>query len=470
MFRFVQRICLLSAAALALTCAGSRAAEATATNFQAVATIFEKHCLDCHAAQDPEANLVLETYESLLKGGESGPAIVPGHSSDSLLVKMIEGRFEKEGKKKIMPPGKRKKLEAAEISAVSAWIDAGAPGSTNARPRELVYSKIPPKGTPRKPITALAASPDGQIVAIARDDSIELQSFRSRTMIRTLAGHQGVVNALAFSSDGKRLFAAAGIAGFSGEVREWNVAEGTLIRTLNGHADAIYCLALSPTTNLLATGSYDQKIKLWNLENGSEIKTLSGHNGAVFGLAFRPDGKLLASASADRTVKLWDVASGERRDTLSQPLKDVYSVVFSRDGKRLAAGGVDNRIRVWQISEKAAETTNPLLYAQFAHEGTVLRLAFSPNGKLLLSSASDRTVRLWDAAEMKEKLSLEAQPDWAAGLAFVSDKALVLGRMDGSLEFYDTTSGKPWPPAKPEISSLEPKGIQRGNEAVLKLT
>src|SRR5437660_1283818 len=62
------------------------AAESASTNFSAVTAIFEKHCLDCHASDDPEGKLVLESYETLLKGGESGPAIVPGHSTDSLLI------------------------------------------------------------------------------------------------------------------------------------------------------------------------------------------------------------------------------------------------------------------------------------------------------------------------------------------------------------------------------------------------
>src|SRR5258708_34797228 len=102
-----------------------KAAPATPPDYAAVDAIFTKHCLDCHAAQDPEAKLVLENFESLMQGGESGSVIVPSKSAESLLVKMIEGRGEKDGKKKIMPPGKRKKLEPDEIATVKTWIDAG---------------------------------------------------------------------------------------------------------------------------------------------------------------------------------------------------------------------------------------------------------------------------------------------------------------------------------------------------------
>jgi WD40 repeat protein len=254
----------------------------------------------------------------------------------------------------------------------------------------------------------------------------------------------------------------------------------------------VYAVAVSPDDKTLASGSYDQKIILWDIQSGKELKTLSGHNGCIFGLAFRPDGKILASASADHTVKLWDVASGARRDTLSQPLKEVFSVAFTPDGQKLVAGGVDNRIRIWQVSPGAEETTNPLLDSKFAADGAILHLAFSPDGKMLLSSADDRTVRLWDFPAMKEVFQLEKQPDWAPALDFTSDvKSIVVGRLDGSLGFYDLHGKKRGlmaaaktarakkskkmiavkPPSdKPEIARLWPRGLQRGTEIMVKLT
>ncbi|MBU6402928.1 MAG: hypothetical protein KGS61_21620, partial [Verrucomicrobia bacterium] len=426
------------------------------------------------AAEEPEGKLVLESFDTLKEGGEHGAEFVPGKSGDSRLVQMFEGRLTNaKGKRLIMPPGKRKKLTATEIATIQAWIDAGAKPPAVAKPRvvELVTPKITPKVRPRHPIKALAYVPGPQLIAVARDNEVELRSADTHAVVRRLTGHRGTVNALAVSADGAQLFAAAGQPGLFGEVRQWKIEDGTLVHTFVGHRDALYAVAVSPDGKILASGGYDQKIKLWEIATGAELKTLSGHNGAIFGLAFRPDGKILASASADRTVKLWEVATGARRDTLSQSLKDLYTLAFSPDGKRLLAAGVDNRIRIWQISDRAEETTNPLLDSRFAHEGAILTIAFSRDGKWLASSAEDRTVKLWDATTVTERAVLETQPDWAPGLVFArDDQVLVVGRLDGSLGYYHTTDGKPVPPPKPELTRIEPHGLQRGTAVRIMLT
>jgi dipeptidyl aminopeptidase/acylaminoacyl peptidase len=419
------------------------AMKAAARNYAAVDAIFTKHCLDCHAPKDPEGELVLESFDSLMKGGELGAAVIPGKSADSLLVQMIEGRFEKEGKKKIMPPGKRAKLTPAEIAAIKDWIDAGAPAPAVAEARVLNVTRIEPKVVPRRPINAVAYSATAKLTAIAKSGEVELRSDPDLRLIRTLSGSEGNINAVAFSSDGNDLYTAGGQPGWGGDICRWNVAEGKAVKVISSaHKDTIYALALSPDGKVLATGSYDQKIKLWDVATGRELKTLSGHNGCVYGLAFRPDGKILASASADRTVKLWEVESGQRRDTLSQSLKDVYAVAFSPDGKRLFAGGADNRIRVWQISENAAETTNPILHSKFAHEGAILRLVISPDGEGLISCADDQTFKLWDTSTMTQRRVFEKQPDWPSAAAFIGPDQILVGRMDGSLGLYNVSSGK----------------------------
>ena len=436
--------------------------------FPAVAKLIEDRCLDCHSSDDPDGKLVMEKYADILKGGESGAVVKAGKSGESLLVHYLRGEVEKDGKKKIMPPGKREKLTAEEIEMFVKWIDAGAKPPQRAMERKIVeVPKVQPKGTPRVPVNALAFSPQAKLVAAAHGTVVELVDPVSQAVVKRFEGHRGAVNALVWSADGATLFAASGEDVIEGEVRQWNVADGKVARTFKGHRDMILALALSPDGKTLATGSYDQKIKLWNVADGTERKTLHGHNGAVYGLAFRPDGALIASASADRTVKLWyvgpeapGVASGERRDTLSQPGKEQFAVAWSADGKRLAAAGADNRIRVWSVSPEAKETTNPLVVARFAHEQAILRLVWSADGAAMLSSAQDGTVRVWDAAEVKERVLLEKQPDWPTALAF-SGETVVTGRADGTVAFYDTKTGKLIAAPKSGKSERPTSNVQR---------
>lgn len=430
-------------------------------DFSEVYRLLDERCIECHTADDPEANLVLETYEGLLKGGETGAAIEAGKSAESLLMKYVRGEVEKDGKKKFMPPGKREKLGPEEIQLLARWIDAGAKPSAGVAKKTLDLPKVAPKVPVRASVNALAFSPQVKVVAVGRYQTVELIDPTTRLVVRKLDGHKGAINGLVFSPDGATLYAASGENAIEGEVRAWRVSDGTLLRTIEGHRDTIYALALSPDGKTLATGSYDQQIKLWNTETGAEIKTLRGHNGAVFGLSFRPDGKILASASADRTIKLWDVATGQRRDTLVQPLKEQVAVAWSADGKRVAAAGFDNRIRVWEVSDDAKETTNPLLIARFAHEQPISRLAWSADGKTLVTAAQDGIVKFWEGDKIKERVAISKQPDWANALAIAGDK-LFAGRLDGSIEAYALTDGKTIPIPPPKLVRVEPRSIQRG--------
>jgi WD40 repeat protein len=429
----------IAIALTALPTARVRAHEPPDFNGQ-IAPLFVKYCTSCHNATDREGKLVLENYAALLEGGKRGAEVVPGHAEQSRLVRVLSGEGDL-----AMPPKDNEKPKPEEIALIRRWVETGAKGPQGAAvdPTWIVAAKIVPTAPVRDSITAVACSPDGDWIAVARYGRVELLSADSRKVVRTISELRGNVNDVAFSADGSKLVTAAGEAGLFGEARLWNVADGKLVKTFQGHRDSMYAAALSPDGKLLATGSYDQQIRLWNAENGAEIRTLTGHNGAIHALAFHPKSRLLASASGDRTVKLWDVQTGERLETFGQPLLDQYTVAFSPNGQQLAAAGVDNRIRVWQISASGKEGTNPILFARFAHEHPIVKLVYSSDGKLLASSSEDGMIKIWNADTLEVRRSLERQPDAAPAMAFLpGGSTLVVGRMDGALAVYDAADGK----------------------------
>jgi hypothetical protein len=401
-----------------------------------VAPIFRKYCLGCHNSQEAQGGLVLESHAQLLHGGQHGTILVAGQADQSRLIRVLEKRAEP-----AMPPEGNAGPNAAEIGVLRAWIAGGAKNSTGSLASSammLVSPRIEPKGKPRKPINALAYSPDSGFVAAAGYRHVAILSaekaVKGLSPAASLDGLAGNVNAVGYSADGSMLFTAGGEPGLFGELTLWNTNDWTLQRKLRGHRDALLSAALSPDGKLAATGSYDQSIRLWDTSTGKELRVLNGHNGPVFDLAFDPSGRLLASASGDRTVKLWDVAKGERLDTFSQPTKEQYAVAFLPDGRHVIAGGVDSRIRVWKLSDSAKEGTNEIVESLFAHDGPILRLAVSHDGHWIVSSSEDSTIKVWDATRYEQAARFTGESDWTTALAISPDNSvLVAGRIDGSL-------------------------------------
>ncbi len=85
-----------------------------------VEPILRTACFPCHGAAAAQGELRLDARDAALKGGASGPALVPGHAADSLLLKRVSGQV---GTR--MPMGLAP-LTEAQVATVRAWIDQGA--------------------------------------------------------------------------------------------------------------------------------------------------------------------------------------------------------------------------------------------------------------------------------------------------------------------------------------------------------
>jgi hypothetical protein len=114
-------------------------------------------CGSCHTGEKPQAGLSIHTHAGLLKGGQSGPAIVSGDSRQSLLIQRVTGF-----KAPVMPFG-AEPLSDREIDLLRAWIDQGAadtsPVSDALFARRVYFDLwgLPP--TPEE-LSAFLANPD----------------------------------------------------------------------------------------------------------------------------------------------------------------------------------------------------------------------------------------------------------------------------------------------------------------------
>lgn len=92
--------------------------------------VLVEHCYECHSGRSKkiEGGLRLDSKEGWTKGGESGPAIIPGKPDDSLVIRAVR-YWEKDF---TMPPDSR--LPAEKIADLVEWVKRGAPDPRNTAP------------------------------------------------------------------------------------------------------------------------------------------------------------------------------------------------------------------------------------------------------------------------------------------------------------------------------------------------
>ncbi|QNI32441.1 hypothetical protein H7849_26315 [Alloacidobacterium dinghuense] len=435
----------------------SHVAADSVPNFNSdVAPILQKNCLACHTTSTKMGDFVMDSYDSLMKGGIHGPVIVPHDAKQSRLALMIEGKIAPR-----MPFG-ADPLSAADIATIEAWIDAGAPkpeasGATNAltaAPIPEVKTEVPVVS----PVAAVKFSPNGKLLAAGGYREVRLLDPATGNVIATLTGHADYVRSIAFSPDGKLLAAGGGPPQRWGEIKIWDVQSHQLLKTMQGHADCIYSIAWSPDGKLIASGSYDKMAKLWDVLSGKEVSNLKDHIDAVFAVAFSPDGKRLATASQDRTVKIWDIASGKRLYTLSDASDGLTTVAYSPDGNRIAAAGYDKTIYVWRLGNDDGHLEQSLI----ADEDSILSLVWSPDGKTIVTASADGSIRFRDAATLDPIRVIDHQSDWVEALSVSPDgKQLAAGRFNGTLSLYNAEDYKE---VRGQMMAFEPQEPTARNE------
>src|SRR5207237_7759441 len=138
--------------------------------YQAVRPILARSCVGCHRPGKLKGKLDLSAYAGFRAGGKTGLAFVAGDPHKSLIIHKVSGDDP-------AMPSKGEPLSAAEIKTIADWIRQGAGDDSPAVPAPVVVPEgcaapgpPPPATVPAyriaPVITALAYSPDGNILAV----------------------------------------------------------------------------------------------------------------------------------------------------------------------------------------------------------------------------------------------------------------------------------------------------------------
>jgi WD40 repeat protein/serine/threonine protein kinase len=305
-------------------------------------------------------------------------------------------------------------LRSLTQTADARFRDADVPGAMSIILEVLPHQGVSHEYTPEAlSVFQQARAADGQILAIT--------------------GHTDVVEAAAFSPDGRLIVTASD----DKTARIWDSGTGLEILQLRGHTNRVPTAAFSPDGTRIVTASLDKTARIWDTATGKEILQLSGHTGGVWSAAFSPDGQRVVTASSDKTARIWDAVTGRELAQLTGHSARVWSAAFSPDGRNVVTGSFDKSARIWDAA------TGRQLLVIAGHTDLVATAAYSPDGKRIVTASLDQTARIWDASTGQQLVLLNGYKERVMSAAFSPDGThIVTASYDKTARTWDSATGK----------------------------
>jgi WD40 repeat protein/serine/threonine protein kinase len=286
------------------------------------------------------------------------------------------------------------------------------------------------------PITSIAVSPDGKIVATGgEDNAIRLWDAKTLQQYREpLIGHAGPVRCLAFSPNSKQLASGGndrtvlvwdlegkarepgriapggndvyGVAfsrdgkliltcGFKQSIQLWDVKSGGgAVHACTTTADIVSKAAFWPDDDHVLYAGDAGKVGLYSIKEKKQIKSFKGHTGNGRWLAL-VDNKSFIVAADDGTARMWNRDSEEEVAAFGDKL--IGAMAYDAKHRRLLAVGPDKELRLWDVGKLQSP---PRVFAD--HPTKPGQIALSPDGTTAFTGGPDLVVRQWDVDTGKE--------------------------------------------------------------------
>lgn len=283
------------------------------------------------------------------------------------------------------------------------WVTCLVVSSVGMSSATLAQKPLPNTPIPDGPAFEFNAPPAAETTPerITPINPEVITQWQNARLVRTLRGHVGSVDSVAFSPDNQVLMSGGGRN--DGQIRLWWVRTGTNIDNIRAHRTAVLAIAASPNGAILASGSDDSVINLWQWKSRSKAqytRTFVANTSNVLAMDITPDSQTLISGSLDG-IRLWDLRTQRPLYILNRFDMQTYALATNPQGETFASGGKNKVIYLWQIG------TGTQIGALMGHTAPIRALAYSPDGKILVSGSEDRTIKIWDVATGRILYTLE---------------------------------------------------------------
>lgn len=406
--------------------------------------VLRDECLGCHKPGKARGGLLLTSREKMLVGGDSGVVVKPGKGAESYLYQTLLPDADDH-----MPP--KKQLSEKDMASIKSWIDAGAnwDAAVFDEPPQVKPVKLSPMAANHAPVLALALSPDGARMAVARAARVDVHDLGQpeRPIVLRLDGMESSVQALAWTRDGKQLLAAgfrrlilwdAGSGKETGRLESGLIGSVTALalpsdgatlyaadgetgglgflhrltlnplkitRTWKAHDDNITALAISKDGQWLASSGADKMARLWKTADNKLVTFYEGHTNHVVAVALNQDATQIATAGADREVKVWDVKSRNQDAILGDKKNAFTALCWTADGKSLAAANEKGEAFVYTELQKhtGAQRSDAAKEKRLAAVRVMLMsIVITDDSKTVYAGDASGGVHVWDTASGKE--------------------------------------------------------------------